>query len=131
MDGCAQHQYPRKNWSSFMVFNLEHPAVQALTRELVNSAHPSFLHRFLWADDEEIGSLDKGWNYLEGWYAPQYEKLRAVHYTRGGPWFEHMRNCGFADEWLSERVKLALTSAFRDMQLCRDVIAECDVMHRN
>jgi hypothetical protein len=114
-----------------MVFNLEHPAVRALTKELVNSAHPSFLHRFLWLSDEEIGTLDKGWNYLEGWYAPQYEKLRAVHYTRGGPWFEHMRNCGFADEWLSERVKLALTSAFRDMQLCRDVIAECDVMHRN
>ena len=85
-----------------MVFNLEHPAVRALTKELVNSAHPSFLHRFLWADDEEIGSLDKGWNYLEGWYAPQYEKLRAVHYTRGGPWFEHMRNCEFADEWRRE-----------------------------
>ena len=99
MDGCAQHQYPRKNWSSFMVFNLEHPAVRALGRDLVNSAHPSFLHRFLWLGDEEIGSLDKGWNYLEGWYAPTYEKLRAVHYTRGGPWFEHMRNCGFADEW--------------------------------
>jgi hypothetical protein len=26
-----------------------------------------------------------------------------VHYTRGGPWFEHMRNCEFADEWMLER----------------------------
>jgi hypothetical protein len=104
MDGCTQHQYPRKNWSSFMVFNLAHPAVKALSANLVNSAHPSFLHRLLWLDDEEIGSLDIGWNYLEGWYPPQYEKLRAVHYTRGGPWFEHMKNCAFADEWAEELV---------------------------
>ena len=110
MDGYPQHQYPRKNWSSFMVFNLEHPAVRALSKDLVNSAHPSFLHRFLWLDDEEIGTLDKGWNYLEGWYAPQYEKLRAVHFTRGGPWFEQMRSCGFAEDWLRE-LELAKTPA--------------------
>jgi hypothetical protein len=102
MDGRTQHQYPRKNWSSFMVFNLAHPAVKALSENLVNSAHPSFLHRLLWLDDEEIGSLDIGWNYLEGWYPPQYEKLRAVHYTRGGPWFEHMKSCAFAEEWINE-----------------------------
>lgn len=96
-----------------MVFNLEHPAVRALNKDLVNSAHPSFLHRFLWLDDEEIGGLDKGWNYLEGWYAPQYEKLRAVHFTRGGPWFEQMRSCGFAEDWLREleRVKTLAASA--------------------
>ena len=87
-----------------MVFNMEHPAVRALSKDLVNSAHPSFLHRFLWLDDEEIGGLDKGWNYLEGWYAPQYENLRAVHYTRGGPWFEHMKNCSFSREWNRELV---------------------------
>ena len=33
MDGCSQHQYPRKNWSSFMVFNLEHPSIRALGRD--------------------------------------------------------------------------------------------------
>jgi lipopolysaccharide biosynthesis glycosyltransferase len=102
MDGCVQYQYPRKNWSSFVVFNCEHPAVQALTPKIVNSADPGFLHRFLWVQDEEIGALDKGWNYLEGWYAPQYDKLRAIHYTRGGPWFDHMKNCDFADLWIVE-----------------------------
>ncbi len=102
MDGCTQHQYPRKNWSSFMVFNLEHSSVRALSRDLVNSAHPSYLHRFLWLRDEEIGDLDKGWNYLEGWYPPQYEKLRAIHYTRGGPWFDCMTDCAFSEVWLNE-----------------------------
>lgn len=100
MDGCRQYHYPRKNWSSFMVFNLESPAVRELTPGLVNSAHPSFLHRFLWLSDESIGTIDKGWNYLEGWYPTNYERLRAIHYTRGGPWFDHMKSCGFSEEWL-------------------------------
>jgi hypothetical protein len=102
MDGCIQYAYPRKNWSSFMVFNLEHPAVQALTPDVVDSQTPAYLHRFEWLKDDQIGSLDRGWNYLEGWYAPTYEYLRAIHYTRGGPWFDHMRECDFAAEWLAE-----------------------------
>lgn len=102
MDGCVQYPYPRKNWSSFIVFNGRHPAVRALTPDVVNTAEPAYLHRFSWLNDSEIGELDKGWNYLEGWYAPHYEKLRAVHYTLGGPWFEHKMDCDFADLWLEE-----------------------------
>ena len=102
MDGCVQYAYPRKNWSSFMVFNLEHRAVRALTPDVVNTQTPAHLHRFDWLRDEQIGSLDRGWNYLEGWYAPTYEHLRAIHYTRGGPWFDHMKECDFAAEWLLE-----------------------------
>ena len=102
MDGCVQYPYPRKNWSSFIVFNCAHPGVRALTPDVVNSAEPAYLHRFNWLNDSEIGELDKGWNYLEGWYAPQYDKLKAVHYTLGGPWFEHKMDCDFADIWLRE-----------------------------
>ncbi len=102
MDGCIQYAYPRKNWSSFMVFNLEHPAVRALTPEVVNTETPAYLHRFEWLKDQQIGSLDRGWNYLEGWYPPNYADLKAIHYTRGGPWFEHMKECDFAAEWLRE-----------------------------
>jgi hypothetical protein len=102
MDGCVQYPYPRKNWSSFIVFNCEHPAVQALTPKVVNEAEPAFLHRFQWLKDSEIGSLDIGWNYLEGWYPPAYDNLKAIHYTLGGPWFEHKRDCDFAELWLME-----------------------------
>jgi lipopolysaccharide biosynthesis glycosyltransferase len=102
MDGCIQHPYPRKNWSSFIVFNCSHPSVQALTPDVVNTAEPAFLHRFSWLNDEEIGELDKGWNYLEGWYEPLYDKLRAIHYTLGGPWFDNKKECDFAAEWLNE-----------------------------
>ncbi len=102
MDGCVQYPYPRKNWSSFIAFNCAHPGVRALTPEVVNSAEPSYLHQFRWLNDGEIGELDKGWNYLEGWYKPQYDKLKAVHYTLGGPWFDHKMDCDFADLWLDE-----------------------------
>ena len=109
MDGCVQYPYPRKNWSSFIVFNCAHPDVRALTPAVVNQAEPAFLHRFQWLDDNAIGELDKGWNYLEGWYAPHYEHLKAIHYTLGGPWFEHKRDCDFADLWLAEAAELKLS----------------------
>jgi len=106
MNGCIQHTYPRKNWSSFMVFNCHHPAVHQLTAELVNKAAPSFLHQFKWLDDELIGNLSIAWNYLEGWYPPGATYLNAIHYTRGGPWFEHMKNCSYSTEWFSELEKM-------------------------
>jgi hypothetical protein len=107
MDGCIQHLYPRKNWSSFIVFNCEHPAVQALTPRVVNESESAFLHRFQWLKDSEIGDLDIGWNYLEGWYPPAYDSLKAVHYTLGGPWFEHKKDCDFAELWLAEERAVA------------------------
>jgi hypothetical protein len=102
MDGCIQYAYPRKNWSSFIVFNCAHPAVKALTPDIVNTADPAYLHRFSWLKDKEIGELDKGWNYLEGWYPAQYDRLHAVHYTLGGPWFNEKLNCDFSGLWLDE-----------------------------
>jgi hypothetical protein len=108
MDGCIQHPYPRKNWSSFMVFNCTHPAVRALTPKVVNSAEPAYLHRLQWLNDSEIGELDKGWNYLEGWYESTYDNLKAIHYTLGGPWFEDKTECDFADLWLREAEMLGI-----------------------
>jgi hypothetical protein len=102
MDGAIQYPYPRKNWSSFIVFNCAHPAVQALTPDVINKATPAFLHRFEWVKDQDIGSLDKGWNYLEGWYPANYHNLKAIHFTAGGPWFEKKSDCDFADLWLTE-----------------------------
>lgn len=109
MDGSVQYPYPRKNWSSFIVFNCAHPDVRALTPAIVNAAEPAFLHRFNWLEDESIGEIDKGWNYLEGWYGPTYNKLNAIHYTLGGPWFEHKTDCDFADLWIDEHHKLMAT----------------------
>lgn len=104
MDGKAQTVYPRKNWSSFIVFNGSHPYVKTLTPSLVNSAQPAFLHRFSWIpEDELIGNLSIRWNFLEGEYPVPEQVPAAIHYTNGGPWFEAWTKVDFADLWLAER----------------------------
>lgn len=103
MDGKAQATYPRKNWSSFMVFNGAHPAVKALDPSVVNAAAPAHLHRFGWLNDEDIGSLDLRWNFLAGEYPPPPETPAAIHYTNGGPWFDRWTDVAYADVWREER----------------------------
>lgn len=103
MDGKAQHVYPRKNWSSFIAFNGAHPAVRALTPAAVNAAEPAYLHRFAWVEDEDIGTLDRGWNFLVGEYPKPRSLPQAIHYTNGGPWFDNHVNVDYGDLWLAER----------------------------
>ena len=104
MDGQKQTIYPRKNWSSFILFNCSHPSNKKLSIDLVNSETGSFLHQFKWLEDDEIGSLDERWNWLEGWTSKHSDKKPyAVHYTRGGPWFDEWQDVEFASEWCKER----------------------------
>ena len=104
MDGQKQTIYPRKNWSSFIVYNCSHPSNLKLDIDLVNNETGSFLHQFKWLQDSEIGSLDERWNWLEGWTSKHNnQKPYAVHYTRGGPWFSEWQDVEFADEWIKER----------------------------
>jgi len=103
MDGQKQTIYPRKNWSSVMLFNCGHPANRKVTQSLVNDPeiNGAYLHRFSWLNDFEIGELHHTWNYLVGVY-DDIEKPKLIHYTEGGPWFENYRNCEFADLWKAE-----------------------------
>ena len=104
MDGQIQTIYPRKNWSSFILFNCEHSSNKQLTINVVNSQTGSYLHQFKWLKDDEIGSLDERWNWLEGWTSNNNsQNPYAVHYTRGGPWFDEWQDVEFAKEWLEER----------------------------
>ena len=104
MDGQQQTIYPRKNWSSFIIFNCSHPSNKTLDVKLVNKETGSFLHQFKWLKDDEIGSLDERWNWLEGWTSNHSDKKPfAVHYTRGGPWFNEWQDVEFAEEWINER----------------------------
>jgi lipopolysaccharide biosynthesis glycosyltransferase len=113
MDGQQQTIYPRKNWSSLVVFNCSHPSNKKLTVDLVNSEKGSFLHQFKWLKDDEIGSLDERWNWLEGWTSGHnHNKPYAVHYTRGGPWFSEWQDVEFAKEWIDER-DYYLTNKFK------------------
>ena len=104
MDGQKQTIYPRKNWSSFILFNCSHPKNKTLSVDLVNRGTGAFLHQFKWLEDNEIGSLDERWNWLEGWTSGHNNQSPyAVHYTRGGPWFDEWQDVEFAKEWINER----------------------------
>lgn len=99
--GQQQTVYPRKNWSSLMVFN--NALCKALTPEYVSKASGLDLHRFNWLKDEQIGSLSKQWNWLVGEYDPVSPGgLNILHYTLGGPWFPEYSNCPYADLWRAE-----------------------------
>ena len=99
MDGQVQEHYPRKNWSSLMVFNCSHRNVANLTLEAVNNNTPAWLHRMNWCGDDEIGELPREYNYLVGYY-PKIDKPYAIHYTDGGPWYIDYKNVDYAEEWL-------------------------------
>ena len=103
MDGKQQTQYPRKNWSSMVLWNCSHPANRDLTKELVNNPATSgkFLHRFSWLNDNLIGKIHHQWNWLVGWYKePEDGHPCALHYTEGGPWFKEYETCEYAADWL-------------------------------
>jgi len=103
MDGQKQTVYPRKNWSSVVLFNCAHPSNARLTQDMVNDPelNGAYFHRFSWLKDEEIGELDHTWNYLVGVY-DDIETPKLIHYTEGGPWFENYRNCEFSLRWKEE-----------------------------
>ena len=98
MDGQPQTNYPRKNWSSFVLWNCSHPAHDILKAGAANVWSGRDLHAFKWLKDEEIGELPEAWNWLEGWSGPEICP-KAVHYTRGGPWFPQWQGVHHADLW--------------------------------
>ena len=101
-----QTVYPRKNWSSIMVFNNE--LCKTLTPEIVNHESGLYLHRFKWLKDESIGELDVRWNHL----VDEYENvdtacIGALHYTIGGPYFKEYANCSYSEVWFDQLKQLS------------------------
>ncbi len=103
MDGKTQAVYPRKNWSSFMVFDHSHEAVNRLLPKVVNYESPAYLHRFSWLDDDMIGDLPLSWNFLVGEYPRPEVPPNAIHFTNGGPWFAELPDGDYANLWRAER----------------------------
>jgi lipopolysaccharide biosynthesis glycosyltransferase len=89
--------YPRKNWTSVMLWNCAHFANRILTPEFVREAPGSFLHRFSWLKDDQIAELPPEWNVLAEEQDTSGAKL--IHYTLGAPGFEHYQNCEGSEHW--------------------------------
>lgn len=105
MDAQAQTSYPKKLWSSFMVFNPHHAECINLDLEAVNTKKGSWLHSFEWAS--EVGEIPEEWNWIPG-YSPTTrthtpEPPKAIHFTEGGPWFPEYKGVAYGDLWERER----------------------------
>jgi len=99
--GNVQYVYPRKNWSSFVLWNCEHPKNIAVTPEFFNNASGLELHRFTWLDDDDIGILDVRWNWLVGDYIDPPADVKNVHWTNGGPYFKEYSDVDFSNDWFA------------------------------
>ena len=96
--GNINENYPRKNWSSVILWNCAHPKHKILTPEFIASQTGKYLHRFSWLDDTDIGELPKEWNWLAIEY-PENKNAKLIHYTLGTPCFKEYKNTEMADIW--------------------------------
>jgi len=74
----------------------------------VRDAPPSFLHRFEWLRDQDIGALPADWNHLVGEYPPASPALH--HFTLGVPGIKHYADDHGSWMWHSALLR-ALASA--------------------
>jgi lipopolysaccharide biosynthesis glycosyltransferase len=101
--GAKNEDYPRKNWSSVILWNCSSFPNRKLTPEFIQRATGSELHRFTWLDDERIGELPKEWNWLPDEYGPNPD-AKLLHYTLGTPCFHEFAATPQGDEWHRERI---------------------------
>jgi lipopolysaccharide biosynthesis glycosyltransferase len=94
--GNKNEDYPRKNWSSVIVFNNQHN--KELTLDAVMNNDGKYLHRFSWLNDDQIGELPIEWNYLESEYENK-DNIKLIHYTIGTPCFEGYEDTPNAYKW--------------------------------
>jgi Glycosyl transferase family 8 len=100
--GTKNQDYPRKNWSSVVLWNCSHPANSAVTPTFVMSATGAQLHRFTWLDDSLIGELPIVWNWLPDELGAN-PAAKLLHWTLGAPCFHEYADVPMADEWHRER----------------------------
>ncbi len=96
--GNRNENYPRKNWSSVILWNCGHPAHRILTPERVRDSTGAFLHRFSWLQDDQVGALPAEWNWLAIEY-PDNPQAKLVHYTLGTPCFSDYAKTEMAEDW--------------------------------
>ncbi len=97
--------YPRKNWSSVILWNCGHPKHKILTPDFISTQTGKFLHRFSWLSDGDIGELPIEWNWLAIEY-PDNPLAKLIHYTLGAPCFKEYRNSSLAENWLNMQKKI-------------------------
>ncbi len=101
--GATNQDYPRKNWSSVVLWNCGHPANKVVTPSFVQQSTGAQLHRFTWLDDELIGELPIEWNWLPDEFG-ENPAAKLLHYTLGAPCFHEFADTPMASDWHKERM---------------------------
>jgi lipopolysaccharide biosynthesis glycosyltransferase len=101
--GSKNEDYPRKNWSSVILWNCSSWPNRKLTPEFVQHQPGSYLHRFSWLDDARIGELPVEWNWLPDEFGANPE-AKLLHYTLGTPCFHEFADTPQNEEWHRERI---------------------------
>jgi lipopolysaccharide biosynthesis glycosyltransferase len=99
--GSKNEDYPRKNWSSVIIWNCESHPNRCLTPEYIMKSTGSHLHRFEWLQDDRIGSIPIEWNWLPDEFGPN-PNAKLLHYTLGAPCFKEFADTDMAEDWHNE-----------------------------
>jgi lipopolysaccharide biosynthesis glycosyltransferase len=113
----ANVDYPRKNWSSVILWNCWHSANRKLTRPFIEDVSGQFLHRFEWLRDNEVGALPHDWNHLVGEDAPSSAYLH--HYTLGVPGMPHYADCQTSWRWHDALIRALECAGVRKSQMVK------------
>ncbi len=101
--GAKNEDYPRKNWSSVILWNCGHEENRRVNPRFVQNSTGAQLHRFTWLDDELVGELPKEWNWLPDEFG-ENENAKLLHYTLGTPSFHEFATTPMGSEWHRERI---------------------------
>jgi lipopolysaccharide biosynthesis glycosyltransferase len=101
--GSKNEDYPRKNWSSVILWNCNSYPNRKLTPDYVMKATGAELHRFTWCTDDRIGELPPEWNWLPDEYGAN-PSAKLLHYTLGTPCFHEFADTPQGSEWHRERI---------------------------
>lgn len=99
--GSKNENYPRKNWSSVMIWNCAHESNRVLIPEYIEKHAGAHLHRFAWLRDREIGDLPVEWNWLPDEFGSNTQ-AKLLHYTLGTPCFDEFSNGPQSESWHHE-----------------------------
>lgn len=101
--GAKNENYPRKNWSSVILWNCSSYPNRKLTPDFIQRSTGAELHRFTWIEDSRIGELPPEWNWLPDEYGSNPD-AKLLHYTLGTPCFHEFATTPQGEEWHREHM---------------------------
>jgi hypothetical protein len=105
--GAPNANYPKKNWSSVILWNCGSFPNRILSPDFVSKAKGSYLHRFEWVQSKRLGELPREWNWIPQEFGPN-DQAKIIHYSLGTPCFDEYKTTEMADAWHKEHREMSM-----------------------